>query len=89
MRYFRATVTVYESICSQLDAAYGYPNADTKTMRALPLPQELPSDASGRIYLALADEYCDYTLPSEMLPQLLANGVVQEIVQAEYKQAIE
>jgi len=84
MRYFRATPAVYASICAQLDAAYGYPNAETKTERALPLAAELPTDAQGRVYLAISQEYCDYILPSEMLPQLLASGAVEEVDAATY-----
>jgi hypothetical protein len=76
---------VYTGVCSQLDAAYGYPNAETKTERALPLPEELPADAQGRVYLAILQEYCDYILPSEMLPQLLASGAVNEVSEAEYR----
>lgn len=87
MRYFRASVAVYESICTQLDAAYGYPNPATKTQRTLPLAQELPSDSAGRVYLALNADYCEYSLPSEMLPQLLASGAVEEITQADYRTA--
>jgi len=71
-------------VCVQLDAAYGYPNAATKTERALPLVSELPTDSSGRIYLAVDAEYCDYILPSEMLPQLLASGAVEEVDAATY-----
>lgn len=85
MRHFRSTPAVYASICAQLDAAYGYPNADTKTERTLPPVESLPSDAQGRIYLAISSEYCDYILPSEMLPQLLANGAVEEVDAAAYK----
>jgi len=84
VRYFRSTPAVYGSICSQLDAAYGYPNAETKTERALPLAAELPTDAQGRVYLAISAEYCDYVLPSEMLPQLLASGAVEEVDAATY-----
>ena len=84
MRYFRATPAVYASICAQLDAAYGYPNAETKTERALPLAAELPTDAQGRVYLAISQEYCDYILPSEMLLQLLASGAVEEVTAAVY-----
>lgn len=84
MRYFRSTPAVYGSICSQLDAAYGYPNAETKTERALPLAAELPTDAQGRVYLAISAEYCNYVLPSEMLPQLLASGAVEEVDAATY-----
>jgi hypothetical protein len=85
VRYFRSTPAVYGSICSQLDAAYGYPNAETKTERALPLAAELPTDAQGRVYLAISAEYCDYVLPSEMLPQLLASGAVEEVTAAVYE----
>jgi len=84
MRYFRSTPAVYGSICSQLDAAYGYPNAETKTERALPLAETLPTDAQGRVYLAISAEYCEYILPSEMLPQLIASGAVEEVDAAAY-----
>ena len=82
MRYFRSTPAVYADICAQLDAAYGYPNAETKTERTLPL--SLPADNQGRVYLAISADYCDYNLPSEMLPQLLATGLVEEITAAQY-----
>jgi hypothetical protein len=88
MRYFRANVAVYESICSQLDAAYGYPNTATKTLRALPLANELPTDQDGMVYLAISSEYCDYVLPSELLPQLLASGAVQEITEEVYRSTL-
>lgn len=89
MRYFRSTAAVYASICEQLDAAYGYPNAETKTARTLPLASDLPSDAQGRVYLAVSDEYCEYVLPSQLLPQLLASGAVEEITVDEYQAAIQ
>lgn len=87
MRYFRSAPTVYASICAQLDAAYGYPNVETKTLRTLPLASELPSDSQGRVYLSISSEYCDFILPSEMLPQLLASGAVEEIDEATYRAA--
>jgi hypothetical protein len=61
---------VYKQINAQLDAAYGYPNAETKTLRTLPPAAELPLDAQGRVYLAISAEYCEFNLPAEMLPQL-------------------
>lgn len=88
MRYFRTTLAVYANICAQLDAAYGYPNAETKTERTLPLAADLPADSEGRVYLAVAQEYCDYILPGQMLPGLLASGQVVEIGEAEYRAAI-
>ena len=84
MRYFRAASAVYAGICGQLDAAYGYPNAATKTLRSLPLTADLPSDGQGRVYLAVSAAYCDYNLPSELLPQLIAAGLVDEITAEQY-----
>lgn len=84
MRYFRATPAVYADICAQLDAAYGYPNAETKTDRTLPLSLSLPADNQGRVYLAVSAAYCEYNLPSELLPQLIAAGLVEEITAAQY-----
>lgn len=84
MRYFRTTPAAYADICAQLDAAYGYPNAQTKTERTLPLGGDLHTDAQGNVYLAVTLEYCDYNLPSELLPQLLAAGIVEELTAAQY-----
>jgi hypothetical protein len=84
MRSFRSTPAVYADICVQLDAAYGYPSAETKTQRALPLAADLPADDTGRVYLAVSAEYCEYNLPSELLPQLIAAGLVEEITAEQY-----
>jgi hypothetical protein len=84
MRYFRATPVVYVDICAQLDAAYGYPNAETKTERALPLVSALPADGQGRVYIALSEAECGYDLPSVLLPQLIAARLVEEITAAQY-----
>jgi hypothetical protein len=84
MRFFRSTPAAYANICAQLDAAYGYPNAETKTLRTLPLTADLPSDGQGRVYLAVSADYCDYNLPSELLPQLIAAGAVEEITAEQY-----
>jgi hypothetical protein len=85
MRFFRSLPAVYEQLNAQLDAAYGYPNAETKTLRTLPPAEELLSDDQGRVYLAISAEYCEFNLPSEMLPQLLASGAVEEIDEAAYR----
>jgi hypothetical protein len=87
-RFFRASVAVYESICQQLDAAYEYPNAETKTQRTLPQASCLAVDGHGRVCIALPAEFCGYDLPSQMLPQLLASGAVEEITEAEYMAAL-
>lgn len=86
-RYFRSSPAVYVGICQQLDAAYGYPNAETKTERTLPLAETLPSDGQGRVYLAIDSEYCDFILPGQMLPELLASGAVEELTAEQYAEA--
>jgi hypothetical protein len=86
IRYFRSQPSVYADACVQLDAAYGFPNSATKTERALPLLESLPSDDAGRVYLAISAEYCEYNLPSEMLPQLIAAGLVEEITAEQYEE---
>lgn len=89
MRFFRSTSAVYETIRAQLDAAYGYPNAETKTITSITPAADAPHDEQGRVYLAIAADYCEYNLPAEMLPRLLASGAVEEITQSEYRAAIE
>ena len=88
-RYFRSTPNVYLSVCAQLDAAYGYPNAETKTERTLPLITNLPTDAQGRLYVAIDEAYCEYVLPSQLLTDLLASGAVEEIDEAAYQAAVQ
>lgn len=85
MRYFRSTPVVYADICAKLDAAYGYPNEAAKTLRTLPLAAHLPADGQGRVYLAISSDYCEYNLPAELLPQLIAAGLVEEITAAQYQ----
>jgi hypothetical protein len=84
MKYFRSTAAVYVAICQQLDAAYGYPNEATKTLRSLPPPEDLPTDEQGRVYLAIDAYYCDFILPSQLLPDLLTSGAVEEITTQQY-----
>lgn len=89
MRYFAATDDVYDTVCQQLDAAYGYPNVATKTERTLPVASLLPRDGRGRLCIGLPDEYCEFDLPSQMLPALLNAGLVTEISEAEYMAAVQ
>jgi hypothetical protein len=84
MRYFRSTPAVYAAICSQLDAAYGYPNEAMKTLRTLPLASELPSDDQGRVYVCIEQRFCEFDLPSQLLPELLSSGAVEEVTAADY-----
>jgi len=89
VRYFRSTSAVYEAVRAQLDAAYGYPNAETKTLTSITPAADAPHDAQGRVYLAISADYCEYNFPAELLPQLLASGAVEEITEAEYQAAMD
>ena len=88
MRHFRATVDTYLVICASMDQAYGYPNAATKTERALPVPSSLPVDSSGRLYLAVSKEQCGFLWPSQMLPQLIGSGAIEEVTEVAYLAAL-
>ena len=83
-RYFRSTDEVLAQVNAQLDEAYGYPSEATRTVTTLPPVADCPHDAQGRVYLAVDDGYCEYVLPSQMLPQLIASGLVEEINEGEY-----
>lgn len=84
MRYFRANAAVYEEVRAMLNQAWGYPNAETKTLTAIPPASDLPTDSGGMVYLAVDSQYCEYILPAELLPNLLASGDVEEITAGEY-----
>lgn len=88
MRFFRSTDAVYEQARLTLDAAWGLPN-DRGTVTCIEPAATAPRDSQGRIVLALNDEFCEYTVAAEMLPQLLASGAVDEIDAAAYHAAIE
>lgn len=83
-RFFRSTPATYEAIRSQLDSAWGYPNDATQTETAIPPAGELAKDSEGRVYLSISAAYCDYILPSQMLPELIATGAVEEIDESAY-----
>lgn len=75
MRYFRAADAVYEQARLTLDAAWGH----TPPTTCIEPATRAPRDDEGRIVLAVADEFCEYTTAKDLLPQLLASGAVQEI----------
>ena len=88
MRYFRtASDEVYEQARLTLDAAWGHPNEATKTVTCIDPAAVAPRDAQGRIVLAVPDSFCQFTVAADLLPQLLAAGVVEEIDEATYRAA--
>ena len=87
MRYLRSTDAVYEQARTALDAAWGLPN-DKGTATCIEPAATAPRDSQGRIVLAVNDEFCAYTVASDLLPHLLASGAVEEIDAATYRAAI-
>jgi hypothetical protein len=85
MRYYRtADAALYESIRLQLDAAWGHPTPDGKTLTCFDPAAVAPRDAAGRLLLAVNDEFVTWEPAATLLPQLLGSGVVVEIDAAAY-----
>ena len=87
-RYFRSTDETLDAVRQMLDREWQYPDASTKTDTALPAAADCPHDAQGRVYLAVDDAYCEYVLPSQILPSLIDSGTVEEISLDEYMTVI-
>jgi hypothetical protein len=86
MRFFRTSdPALYESVRSQLDSAWGHPTADGTTRTCIDPAVEAPRDSAGRILLAVNDEFATWPPASELLPQFLESGVVEEIAESEYQ----
>jgi hypothetical protein len=86
-RIFRSTDATLETVRAALDAAWGYPNPETKTNTSLLPASECPHDAQGRVYVIVSANYCEYQAVAEMLPTLIASGQVEELTNAQYEQA--
>lgn len=83
MRFFRtASDEIYESARQTLDAAWGHP--DGRTVTCISPISIAPRDSQGRVLLAVHDEFCTYSVAVDLLPDLLASGLVQEITAGEY-----
>ena len=89
MRFFRATSAVYEQARFAIDAAWGFPSPDGRTLTCIEPAATAPRDAQGRIVLAVNDEFTTYSVAAELLPQLLASGAVEEIDEATYRAAVQ
>jgi hypothetical protein len=86
MRFLRtADAALYESIRLQLDAAWGHPTPDGRTVTCFDPAAVAPRDTSGRLLLAVNEEFTTWEPASTLLPQLLASGAVEEITEAQYR----
>jgi hypothetical protein len=88
MRFFRTSVDdVYEQARLTLDSAWGLPD-QRGTITCIEPAASAPRDAQGRILLAVDDEFCTYSVAVDLLPQLIASGVVEEIDRETYMAAM-
>jgi hypothetical protein len=85
-RFFRSSAAVYESMRTQLDAAFGYPDGVTQTVWR-PV-SSAARDAQGRCLLAVHAASCERPAVAAVLPQLIANGHVEEVDRDTYMAAI-
>lgn len=88
MRYFRtADPDLYESTRLQLDAFWGHPTPDGKTVTCIDPVAVAARDGASRVLLAVRAEFVALEPAASLLPQLLASGAVEEISEAEYMDA--
>ena len=88
-RFFAATEDIYEMVRTSLDSAWSLPNdKGTKTCMR-PLSDNPPRDSQGNVIVCVQSDWCEWEPATEMLPQLLASGAIQEITEAAYLAALQ
>jgi hypothetical protein len=88
MIYLRtADADLYEAVRLQLDAAWGHPTEDGRTVTCIDPASVAPRDAEGRIVLAVREEFTEFEAAVALLPVLLASGAVEQISEDEYTDA--
>lgn len=84
-RFFRTSdAALYEQVRLGLDAAWGHVPPTT----CIDPADVAPRDATGRIVLAVRQEFAQFPAAAAIIPQLLSGGLVHEINEAEYRAAI-
>lgn len=88
MRFFRTpSDELYEGIRLQLDAAWGHPSPNG-TVTCIEPAATAPRDSQNRIVLAVHDEFATWEPAASMLPGLIAQGMVEEIAESQYRDAL-
>ena len=86
-RFFRSDEATYEAMRLSLDEQFGHPSNVARTVYD---PADVaPRDADGRCYLAVRTEFCEWPQVAAVLPGLLADGVVEEVTQEQYRAVAE
>ena len=84
-RFFATTDATYEAMRAAVDAAWGYPTAQTLT--CVPPAVEQWHDAEGRVVIALTVEWLDWEPVPSMISGAIAAGAVEEIDEATFWRA--
>ena len=85
MRFFRTSdAALYEQARASLDATWNHAPPETCIAPA----GHAPVDAKGCIVLAVNDEFCLFPAAAELLLQVLASGLVEEIDESTYMSAV-
>lgn len=77
-RYFAADPAVYEQVRLHLNSAWGLPNERGTATCFLPA-SDAYSDQQGRALLGVPAVWCKWPAVAAVLPDLLANGTIEEI----------
>jgi hypothetical protein len=89
MIYLRTSdENLYESVRQQLDAAWGHPTPDGRTVTCVSPSSIVVRDSQNRIMLAIQEEFIAYEPAATMLPSLIAASVVEQISEADYMTAV-
>jgi hypothetical protein len=81
-RFFKASPDVYESLRSEIDAAWGYPTEYTQT--CIPPAAEQFKAADGDCIMGVKAEWCGWEPVATLLPEMIAAGLINEISEAEF-----
>jgi hypothetical protein len=87
-RFFAAPDEIYEMVRTALDSAWSLPNDKGTHTCMRPLSDDPPRDSQGRVIVSVQSDWCEWQPASEMLPQLLLSGAIEEIDAATYLQEL-
>jgi hypothetical protein len=81
--YYRITSDeLYESTRLALDEHWGHPHA--RAVTCIDPADVAPRDVDGKILLSVRSKWLEWPIVQEMLPQLIASGMVSEITEEDY-----
>lgn len=80
-RYYLVEPQIYDSLQKQIDITRGFPQG--KTLRGLPLREELSVDIQGRVLIAV-DKWRFIPEDTELIAPYISSGKIVEITRDEW-----